>query len=746
MLNHTYTSVKNANVVDCGKKKPIPSQPFPLLRDNYLGEYRTELDKKKVLANLGIATDLSLEWEYIKGDIGRSVALMGELDSRTKYISAIDGFTKTVIDGILYLESVVGGEQKGEEEQNKRLTNLEAASKELSDELTELKTYLEETIEVNIETLEESLKDITEKVNNITDLIQVSSKAGNALSLLTSEDVEEGETPGLYVPDLSENVNIATENIGKLQEEVKNINESLDNFVTREELGGGDFDFVNQDDFDNYKEVTDDKLDSLETELDKTVKTGEDGHVDTLYVNTISKDNDEGNIVITDSFEVDSNIPLDIRFVRETLEDLYALPVKVCYPGMGVIVNALSSLYILRRPAEGVVFNQEYIADPNNWKCPEDLVTVAMTRQEYENLKEEEINPNVFYYIFEEEITRTQEPKREEYETDEQFQKEWQKWVDSLKTLSQEYMSAAWGVDIENKLGKKASSQSVTLLKKEIENIKGNGNNPSLESLNKSIQELQTKDEAFKARVDEILIKADEVEQGRLVDVEKEVTKVKDSLSDYITKDYIQDESNNFIFVKDSQYQQDKVELKDSLAAKVETKEVVTDSFKLQEKLLHIKDNKLQLEDSIIASVDDIPVMEVIPQTEYDRRLEAGEVKNHIYYYTYDGDIRLVTSEDLAKESNKLQKQINVLFQGGTAEDIENTLGTIFLPIETWNKFQQEYQLLSELVKSLEQRMIQIEASSVMHTGSSIYVSGNPDRCYYEDNTVYIESDLLTFE
>lgn len=745
MLNHIYTSVKNANVVDCGKKKPVPSQPFPLLRDNYLGEYRTELDKKKVLANLGIATELSLEWEYIKGDIGRSAALMGELDSRTKYTSKIDGFYKTVIEGIEYLETVVGSEQEGEEEQNTRLTALEQVSKELGDSLNTLKTYITETVDVNIETLQENLNTVTEKVNNITNLIQVSTKANNALILIPegSETLQEGETPGLYVPDLSEEVSTATQNIEKLQENVQDI---LDTYVTKEELGGGDFDFVNQDDFDTYVDNTEDTISDIQEELAKTVKTGEDGHVDTLYVNKISKNNDDGNIVITDSFEVDSDIPLDIRFVRETLADLYALPIKVCYPGMGVIVNALSSLYILRRPAEGVVFNQEYIADPNNWKCPEDLVTVAMTRQEYEDLKEEEINPNVFYYIYEDEITRTQEPKREEYETDEQFYKEWQKWVASLKTLSQEYMSAAWGVDIENKLGKKASSQSVTLLKKEIENIKGNGNNPSLESLNKSIQELQTKDEAFKVRVDEILIKADEIEQGRLVDVENEVTKVKDSLSDYITKDYIQDESNNFIFVKDSQYQQDKVELKGSLATKIETKEVVTDSFKLQEKVLQIKDDKLQLEESVIASVDDIPVMEIIPQTEYDQRLEAGEIKNHIYYYTYDGDVRLVTSEDLAKESNKLQKQINVLFQGGTAEDIETTLGTIFLPIETWNKFYQEYQLLSELVKSLEQRMIQIEASSIMHTGSSIYVSGNPERCYYEDNTVYIESDLLTFE
>ena len=116
MLNHTYTSVKNANLVDCGKKQHIPSQPSPLLKDNFLGEFRTELDKKKVLTNLGIATSLSLEWEYIKGDIGRSEALMQELDSRTKYVSEIDGFQKSIIDGIKHLETVIGGEEEGEEE------------------------------------------------------------------------------------------------------------------------------------------------------------------------------------------------------------------------------------------------------------------------------------------------------------------------------------------------------------------------------------------------------------------------------------------------------------------------------------------------------------------------------------------------------------------------------------------------------------------------------------------------------
>ena len=741
MLNHTYTSVKNANLVDCGRKQHIPSQPFPLLRDNFLGEYRTELDKKKVLANLGIATDLSLEWEYIKGDIGRSEALMGELDSRTKYTSKIDGFYKTVIEGIEYLETVVGGEQEGEKEQNDRLTALEQSSKELGDSLNTLKTYITETVDVNIETLQENLNTVTEKVNNITNLIQVSTKANNALILIPegSEDLQEGETPGLYVPDLSEEVSTATQNIEKLQEDVQDI---LDTYVTKEELGGGDYDFVSQDDFDTYVDNTEDTISDIQEELAKTVKTGEDGHVDTLYVNKISKNNDDENIVITDSFEVDSGIPLDIRFVRENLEELYALPVKVCYPGMGVIVNSLSSLYILRKPAEGIQLTQEYIANPNNWKCPEDLVTVALTRQAYEDL--EEINPNVFYYIYEDEITRTQEPKRDEFLTDEEFEQAFQQWVDSLKILSQEYMSASWGVDIENKLAKKASSQSVSLLISEINNIKGNGNNPSLESLNISIQELQTKDEQFKERIDEILIKHEDIEQGRLVDVEKEVSKVKEDLSNYVTKDYIQDSSNDFIFVKDSEYQQDQKEFKESLANQVESKEVVTETVVLKGKPITIVEDRLQIDSKTLAELEDIPTIEVLPQSEYDNK-KPEEIDEDTYYYTYDGEVRLVTSTDLAKETARLQQQINVLFQGGTAEDIESTLEVIFLPIETWNAFQQEYQQITTLVKDLEQRLLKLEPLKVVTLGDAIYVSGDPERCYYEGDTIYIKSDLITY-
>jgi hypothetical protein len=670
MLNHTYTSVKNANLVDCGKKQHIPSQPSPLLKDNFLGEFRTELDKKKVLANLGIATSLSLEWEYIKGDIGRSESLMKELDSRTKYISAIDGFQKTIIEGISYLESVVGGEQEGEEEQNKRLTDLETLTDELLVDLEEVKEHLTETVEVNIDKLQKDLGTITEKVNNITNLIQVSAKAGNALTL------EEGETPGLYVPDLSNTLNTTVENVGNLQEEISGIKDSLGDFVTKEELGGDGFEFVDQSDFNSFVKSTGDTLSNIQTELSKTVKTGEDGHVDTLYVNKISKNNDEGNIKITDSFETESGIPLDVRAVVENLDELLELPVKVCYPGMGVIVNSLSSLYILRKPNEGVKLTQEYISNIYNWKCPEDLVTVALTRDEYENL--EEVNPNVFYYVYEEEIKVTKEPKPEEFGSTEEYEKAFQDWVSSLKVLSQEYMSASWGVDIENKLGKKANQTSINALSSSINNLQeqinllsGGDSETSLSSLAERLSETEANLEFLLGTegTDE-----EPSTEGKISEIESSIS----NLDTKVTQDYVsiesittESDSNNYIFVKKSDYTSD-IAAKDAEMAKeistesVKTTTIDTNSIKVSNITVTSDGSDLLINDEEIALTKDVPKIVYLTQADYDK-LTPEEIDHDAYYYTTSEEIYVTKTEFDAKVTQintsieNLQKQITAL-------------------------------------------------------------------------------------
>jgi hypothetical protein len=101
---------------------------------------------------------------------------------------------------------------------------------------------------------------------------------------------------------------------------------------------------------------------------------------------------------------VQSGIPLDLRFVVKSLEELHSLKPLVCYAGMGVIVSDQASLYILRQPANGII-DEEYIADKDgiNWKCPEDLVIEVLTQEEYDaKVDSSSINPNMFYYIHEE--------------------------------------------------------------------------------------------------------------------------------------------------------------------------------------------------------------------------------------------------------------------------------------------------------------------------------------------------------
>lgn len=640
MLNHTYTSVKNANIVDCGRKQHIPSQPLPLLRNNFLGEYRTELDKKKVLANLGIATDLSLEWEYIKGDIGRNEALMAELDSRTKYISQIDGFQKTVIEGLTYLEAIVGGEEEAEQVQNDRLQALETVSKELNTNLTELKTYLEETIEVNIETLTNSLNEITKKVENITELIQVSTKEGNALILINDE-----ETPGLYVPDLSKEVTEATTNITNLQTNVQNI---LDTYVTKEELGGGDFDFVNQGEFDSYVESTDSQIATINKELANTVKTGEDGHVDTLYVNQISKENDEGNIKITDSFEVTSGVPLDIRFVVKNIEQLHSLKPLVCYPGMGVIVSDQASLYILREPADGII-TEEYIRDEEgiNWKCPEDLIIEVLTQEEYDKkLEEDSINPHMFYYIHEEVV---EEPKREDFDSDETYTEALDKW---LRVLQQKYMSAVWGQEIEQLVASKASNTAIKSLESEIQRLSdlidtlsGGSNEISLKGLNDQVQQntenLNT------------LIK----DNGTIPTIQKDIS---DLQSTVVTKEQItvDDPNVEYIFVKKTAFETYVQEHNNSIAKSVTTNNLITTDITIGTHTLNASETDLLFNNEKVALNKYVPVIEMIDFVVFK---DKTDLDDNTYYYVYNDEERYVLDSEFSDYKTSLSRTTSAL-------------------------------------------------------------------------------------
>lgn len=67
MIQSIYTSVTNADVIPDKKGQIVKSEPIPLLKDKYLGEYRTEIEKAKVRRNLGIPDENSMRWGHIEG-------------------------------------------------------------------------------------------------------------------------------------------------------------------------------------------------------------------------------------------------------------------------------------------------------------------------------------------------------------------------------------------------------------------------------------------------------------------------------------------------------------------------------------------------------------------------------------------------------------------------------------------------------------------------------------------------------
>lgn len=656
MLNHTYTSVKNANLVDCGKKQHIPSQQFPLLRDNFLGEFRTELDKKKVLANLGIVTELSLEWEFIKGDIGKSTALMQELDSRTTYVSKIDGFKKTLIDGIKALEDIIGGELDVETEQDKRITDLESNHMALRTSLEDVQNYISDTVDININQLDEKLQKVTSdlselstKLDNITSLIQVSTKENNALQL-----IEDSETPGLYVPDLSESLNKASEDITQLQEDLAGVNTKLDTFVTKEDLGGeGDYNFVKQTEFDSYTQTTNSELNNIKTDLQNTVKTGEDGHVDTLYVNTISKDNDEGNIKITDSFEVESGIPLDVRFVVKTLEELYSLNPKVCYAGMGVIVSDQASLYILREPFDGII-TEEFIQNSINWRCPDDLVIEVLTTEEYnQKLEEGTLNPHMFYYVQE---SDDPEPTRANYPDEESYLEAVERWK---RTIRDHYMSASWGNEIEKLVANKATTSSVDALSHEITNVKTLVNSIIGGSSGIDLSGLDTRISENTSNIEELT-----KESGPISTLQTDLQTLQTTVeSDYVTKDsiMIDDPATQYIFVKNSEFEAYKNTHEQAISEKIATKEVeatsvnsktlnteeiISKEIVLNDNTLTSTDDNLMFNEEPVALVEQIPVIEVIADEDFKVK---EDIDPDTYYYVYDTTERHVLDSEFTE-------------------------------------------------------------------------------------------------
>lgn len=167
-----YTQVDNAKLETCKKGKPVPPLQIPLLRNNYLGEYRTQVERDKVLKNLGILgatgkytypsdeeVDSYKDIQTVQQALDYCIKLIQSYEASDRNIKQLLNDVKAIKASVTDLETNTDKNTSDIEAINKQIAEFDEKLKELNvdDKITNrLNQHLEnsKTIELVEDTLE----------------------------------------------------------------------------------------------------------------------------------------------------------------------------------------------------------------------------------------------------------------------------------------------------------------------------------------------------------------------------------------------------------------------------------------------------------------------------------------------------------------------------------------------------------------------------------------------------------------
>ena len=175
MIQSIYAAVSNGNNVHCGKRIPkYQAQPIPLMKSNYLGEFRTQLEKAKARRNLGIGDEYTLSWGNITGHIEDNTDLIKFIENQWKYeyvspyIQQEIKNVKQALDYALYYVSTY-------EANDQAVQNLSKQFDVLTQHVDSIKQQLQQDINSNsqsIEQIEQNIDQINQSISDINKALQ----------------------------------------------------------------------------------------------------------------------------------------------------------------------------------------------------------------------------------------------------------------------------------------------------------------------------------------------------------------------------------------------------------------------------------------------------------------------------------------------------------------------------------------------------------------------------------------------
>ena len=218
-----YTQVDNAKLEPCKKGKPVPPLKVPLLRNNYLGEYRTQVEKDKVLKNLGIlgATGKYTYPSDVQLDSYKDIKTVQQaLDYCIRLIQSYevsDKNIKQLIEDVQTIQQNITGLQTSIQQNTENITTINGSIEQINNQILEFDRKLEE---LNVD------DKITNRINQHLANSKTIELVENTLEVKISQEENNAvqtKEDGIYIQDNTKQVNDNTQAIESLQDSDKYI-------------------------------------------------------------------------------------------------------------------------------------------------------------------------------------------------------------------------------------------------------------------------------------------------------------------------------------------------------------------------------------------------------------------------------------------------------------------------------------------------------------------------------------------
>ena len=171
MIQPTYISESK-----CGNRQyPMDDAPVPLLRTNYLSEFRTEMEKARARKNLGIPDEMQMKWGGMSGYVEEQRDLIEYMELKWKYTTELSEDITTVAQALDYIMELITTYT----DQNGVLDIVKGDIEKLSGQITDTNTLLEETeaaLQKNIDTNSADVEKINKQIESINSAIEQLNK------------------------------------------------------------------------------------------------------------------------------------------------------------------------------------------------------------------------------------------------------------------------------------------------------------------------------------------------------------------------------------------------------------------------------------------------------------------------------------------------------------------------------------------------------------------------------------------